>query len=130
MSEYFSKSQAFPKPKIRTVMIHASDSKRALSFWSALMSMPALESRGGPFTFLKRAEGDSFSIAIQQSESALSPNSAIHIDIAVENLDHAEKFITSLGGKITNRVTFDNGFEYRVAEDTEGNHFCIFVEHA
>jgi hypothetical protein len=25
-------------------------------------------------------------------------------------------------------VVFENGFEYRVAEDTEGNHFCIFTE--
>jgi predicted enzyme related to lactoylglutathione lyase len=118
------------KPTIRTVMIHASDSGRAVTFWSNFMQMPAVENAGGPFTFLKRAEGESVTVAIQQSESPLSPNSPIHIDIAVENLDQAETQIVALGGKITNSVKFENGFEYRVAEDTEGNHFCIFVEGA
>ena len=116
------------KPTIRTVMIHASDSVRATAFWSTFMQMPAVENEGGPFTFLKRVDGESFTIAIQQSESPLSPNSSIHTDIAVDNLDHAEALIIELGGKITNSVKFENGFEYRVAEDTEGNHFCIFVE--
>lgn len=118
------------KPAIRTVMIHASDSGRAATFWSTFMQMPAAENDGGPFTFLKRVEGESFTIAIQKSESPLSPNSSIHIDIAVEDLDQAEELIVQLGGKITNSVKFENGFEYRVAEDTERNHFCIFVEAA
>jgi predicted enzyme related to lactoylglutathione lyase len=118
------------KPKIRTIMINASDSKRAVAFWSAFMQTPALESQGGPFTWLKRNEGEGFSIAIQQSESALSPNSAVHTDIAVADLDQAEALIAQLGGKVTQRHVFDNGFAYRVAEDTEGNHFCIFVEPA
>jgi len=109
-------------------MINAIDSKRAVAFWSAFMEMPALANEGGPFTFLQRSEGDSFSMAIQQSESALSANSPIHTDIAVEDLDVAESRITELGGKVTDRVVFDNGFEYRVAQDTEGNHFCIFAE--
>jgi predicted enzyme related to lactoylglutathione lyase len=116
------------KPTIRTVMIHASDARRAVEFWSTFMQLPAVVNEGGPFTFLKRADGESFSIAIQQSKSPLSPNSSIHTDIAVENLDKAEALIAQLGGKITNKVKFENGFEYRVAEDTEGNHFCIFVE--
>jgi predicted enzyme related to lactoylglutathione lyase len=118
------------KPVIRTVMIHANDSGRATAFWSTFMQMPAVVNEGGPFTFLKKAEGESFTIAIQQSGSPLSPNSSIHTDIAVENLDQAEALIIELGGKVTNRVKFENGFEYRVAEDTEGNHFCIFVEAA
>lgn len=118
------------KPRIRTVMISASDSSRAVAFWSAFMELQVLASDGGPFTFLERSEGDSISIAIQQSESALSPNSPIHTDISVEDLNIAENRITQLGGKITNRVVFDNGFEYRVAEDSEGNHFCIFAENA
>ncbi len=109
-------------------MINATDSKRAVSFWSAFMQMPALANDGGPFTFLKRSEGDTFSMAIQQSESALSPNSPIHTDIAVEDLDIAEEQIIQLGGIITKRVILENGFEYRVAHDTEGNHFCIFAE--
>ena len=116
------------KPSIRTIMIHASDARRAAAFWSAFMQMPAVENEAGPFTFLTRAEGESFTIAIQQSESLLSPNSSIHTDIAVENLEQSEALIVELGGKITNSVKFENGFEYRVAEDTEGNHFCIFVE--
>jgi predicted enzyme related to lactoylglutathione lyase len=111
-------------------MINASDSQRAIEFWSTFMNQPLVESQGGPFTFLERGDGETFSIAIQQSESALSPNSSIHVDIAVENLDEAETLIVELGGNISNRVVFENGFEYRVAEDTEGNHFCIFVEAA
>ena len=84
----------------------------------------------GPFTFFKRKEGEGFSMAIQQSETPLAPNSSIHVDIAVADLDQTESLIIELGGKVTKKVVLDGGFEYRVAEDTEGNHFCIFVEAA
>lgn len=118
------------KPTIRTIMINANDAHRAVAFWSSFLQLPAGEEEMGPFTFFKRKEGEGFSMAIQKSETPLSPNSAIHVDIAVADLDQAENLINQLGGKVTKKIVLDGGFEYRVAEDTEGNHFCIFVEAA
>ncbi|MEI7540929.1 MAG: VOC family protein [Actinomycetes bacterium] len=118
------------KPTIRTIMINADDAHRAVAFWSAFLQLPPGEEEMGPFTFFKRHEGEGFSMAIQKSETPLSPNSAIHVDIAVADLDEAENLIIELGGRVTKKVILDGGFEYRVAEDTEGNHFCIFVEAA
>jgi predicted enzyme related to lactoylglutathione lyase len=117
------------KPRFRTLMINAVDASRAIKFWSEFMQAPIAEAtEDNRFTWLKTAEGESANIAIQQSDSPLSPNASMHPDILVENLDDAEARILELGGTIIQRNTLPSGFEWRIATDTEGNHFCIFCE--
>ena len=116
------------RPKIRTVMIHAADSKRAVAFWSEFMELTPLES-DGQFTWLKQSEGDHLRIAVQQSESPLLPNATVHPDIEVEDLDLATARIETLGGTLVKANKMASGFEWRVMADTEGNHFCIFTAH-
>lgn len=113
-------------PKIRTVMIHAADAKRAVAFWSGFMELAPVDGVG-QFTWLKKSDGDGISIAIQQSEAPLTPNATVHPDIEVENLDLATARIEALGGKLVKANKLESGFEWRVVSDTEGNHFCIFA---
>lgn len=115
-------------PRIATVVLNSENAPRLVAFWCAFMGTePAHEGEG--ITWLKKAEGAGVGLAVQQVEHKLATHTDTHLDIVVDDVDAAQVLLEALGGSLLAVHRLDDGFEWRVVTDVDGNEFCIFAEH-
>lgn len=115
-------------PRIATVVLNSEDAPRLVAFWCAFMgSEPAHEGEG--ITWLTKADGAGVGLAIQQVARKLGAHTETHLDIVVDDIDAAQRTVESLGGRLVAVNRLDDGFEWRIVADVDGNEFCIFAGH-
>ncbi len=115
--------QADDIPLMVAVTIDCSDLDRMAEFWSALLGVEITGKQDG-FGFLAHAPDRKVTVWLQQVSEPRSGKTRIHLDLAVPDLDAAEKRIESLGGNLLDRHGWE-GFVWRMCEDPEGNVFDV-----
>jgi predicted enzyme related to lactoylglutathione lyase len=114
--------------KMAYVTIDSVDPEALAPFWAGLLGA---DIRGrvadGEYVLLARTGDGVPAVAFQRVPEAKSGKSRIHLDLAVEDLDHATSAIETLGGRwLEPGVTRDvDGYRWRCMADPEGNEFDI-----
>ncbi|MFZ3565662.1 VOC family protein [Streptomyces sp. BH097] len=109
-------------PRIAALVIDAEDPERLAAFWSEVLGRP-VESRTGPYTWLRREGGLVF--GVQRNPRPTPGKDRMHVDLTSADLPAEQRRIEALGGR---RLTeYDEG-GFLVMADPEGNEFCILPE--
>lgn len=115
-----------PSPRIVTVIVNSEQPDRLVEFWRAFFQTE-VQFSGAGITWLKPTAEGAVNLGVQQVERKLGGHTETHLDIAVDDLDGAQAVVEELGGRLEAVHRLDNGFEWRVMRDPDGNEFCIFV---
>ena len=115
--------QADDIPLVIAVTIDCNDLDLMAAFWAALLGVEITAKQDG-FGFLAHAPDRKVTVWLQKVPEPRSEKTRIHLDLAVLDLDAAEKRIESLGGSLLGRHEWE-GFVWRMCEDPEGNVFDV-----
>ena len=117
-----------PRLRITTVMFNSENPEVLVKFWSRLLQVEAHpHNEKTEHIWLFPQEENGIKLGFQRVAKKHHSESEIHIDIAVDDLDHWEGEVLRLGGSVQARTKLDMGFEWRVLRDPQENAFCIFV---
>lgn len=117
------------KPHLRTVIINTEQPQHLVTFWSSFLEVDIRhDDEEAGIVWLEPDTDGGVGIGLQRVHAKLGHHTEVHLDIAVPHLDRAQRRIEELGGKLVQRHTSPNGFEWRVCADPDGNEFCIFSE--
>ncbi|MFM8843672.1 MAG: VOC family protein [Actinomycetota bacterium] len=117
-----------PRLRITTVMFNSEYPEELVKFWSSLLQVEAHpHNEKTEHIWLFPQEENGIKLWFQRVAKKHHSESEIHIDIAVDDLDHWEGEVLRLGGSVQARTKLDMGFEWRILQDPQGNAFCIFV---
>jgi predicted enzyme related to lactoylglutathione lyase len=110
--------------RLSHVMIDALDPEALASFWAVLLGVEvAARVDGGRFVFLTASEGVP-AFGLQRVPEPKESKNRVHVDLEVEDLDEATRWIRAHGGsKVAEHRLGD--FHWRIVADPEGNEFCI-----
>jgi predicted enzyme related to lactoylglutathione lyase len=116
-------------PRIRTIIINAEDPTVVVAFWAGFLDVTVHEAdEDAGIVWLRPDTDGGVNLGVQRVEHPPSSDTQVHVDIAVDDLDHATATIERLGGRLRKVNRLANGFEWRVMCDPVGHEFCIFVE--
>jgi predicted enzyme related to lactoylglutathione lyase len=113
-----------PARHIATIVINSAHPSRLVAFWSAFLDTTVAHEMQG-LTWLQPTEDGGVSLAVQHVEAKAAAQSDVHIDIVVEDLDVAQRQVEGRGGSFVAVHRLDDGFEWRIVADPDGNQFCI-----
>lgn len=116
-----------PSPRIVTVIVNSERPDELVAFWCGFFHTEIQFSEAG-ITWLKPTTEGGVNVGIQHVERKVGTHTEIHLDIRVDDLDDAQSTVEELGGALVKINRLDNGFEWRVLTDTDGNEFCVFAE--
>ncbi|WP_067690774.1 VOC family protein [Nocardia jejuensis] len=106
------------------VTIDCLDVTRVSTFWSALLDRPPGPSEPG-WVYLGHPEDPQPRLVFQPVSEPKTGKVRLHLDITVDDLDHAVSQVISLGGHPTGeRHDYDEGTVV-VMTDPEGHEFCL-----
>jgi predicted enzyme related to lactoylglutathione lyase len=107
------------------VTIDCNDLERIATFWSSLLRVEVTSIQDG-YAFLAHAPDRRVTIWLQQVPEPREGKNRVHIDLAVEDLEAAERRVVALGGSLGERHEW-HGFEWRMCFDPEGNVFDVML---
>ncbi len=115
--------QADDIPLMAAVTIDCNDLDRMADFWSRLLGVE-ITAQQDEFAFLGYPPNRRVTIWLQRVPEPREGKTRVHLDLAVPDLEAAEKRIEELGGRLLDRQGWE-GFEWRMCEDPEGNVFDV-----
>lgn len=98
-----------PAPFIATVVINSEHPARLVAFWSAFLGTTVAQEMQG-LTWLQPTSDGGVSLAVQQVDAKAAPQSDVHVDIVVDDLDAAQRQVEGLGGSLVAVHRLDDGF--------------------
>lgn len=111
------------------MIVNSTDIERLATFWSQVLGVERSEhDPEAGIIWLRADTPGGVNLGFQRVDRKLGHHTETHLDIAVDDLDEAERRIERLGGRLVRRSRLANGFEWRVLADPDGNELCIFVE--
>jgi predicted enzyme related to lactoylglutathione lyase len=110
--------------RLSHVMIDALDPDLLARFWCGLLQTEVAERVDeGRFVFLRATEGVP-AIGIQRVPEPKAAKNRVHVDLAVDDLDAATRWVRGHGGsRVADHRLGD--LHWRVVADPEGNEFCL-----
>jgi len=114
-------------PRIDTICINSEHPTRLIAFWTAFLETEVAATVKG-ITWLKPPAGGGAGLSIQQVDQKVAGHTDTHLDIHVDDLDAAQRSVEGLGGSLRSVQHLDDGFEWRIMADPDGNEFCIVPE--
>ncbi len=115
--------QADDIPLLIAATIDCNDLDAMADFWSSLLGVDVAAKQDG-FAFLAHAPDRKVTVWLQQVEERPVAKTRVHLDLAVPDLEAAERRIVELGGALLDRHSWE-GFEWRMCTDPEGNVFDV-----
>ncbi len=115
--------QADDIPLMVAVTIDCNDLDGMADFWSRLLGVE-ITAKQDQFAFLGYPPDRKVTVWLQQVPEPPSGKTRIHLDLAVPDLEAAERRIEELGGRLLDRQGWE-GFVWRMCEDLEGNVFDV-----
>jgi predicted enzyme related to lactoylglutathione lyase len=117
-------------PRIRTLIINTEQPQHLVMFWASFLEVDIKEGDADSgIVWLNPDTDGGVNLGFQRVHAKLGHHTETHLDISVSGLEHAQRRIEELGGRLVQRHALDHGFEWRVCADPDGNEFCIFTEH-
>lgn len=109
--------------KMAAVVINARDLERVVEFWKSLLEVGERHRVPG-FVWLRRQQGASVSLAVQQVDDPTEGRNRLHLDFGSSDAAATAERIIALGGQALERHEMQ-GFGWTVYADPEGNEFCV-----
>ncbi|MCO5328503.1 MAG: hypothetical protein M9961_00295 [Ilumatobacteraceae bacterium] len=114
---------------VRTVIMNSEDPERLAAFWGAVLGVEVRErDADAGIVWLHPDQPGGTNVGFQQVARRAPEGTETHLDVAVDEMDAAQTRIEGLGGTLRTANRLENGFEWRVMVDPDGNPFCIYVE--
>ncbi|MFD9542745.1 VOC family protein [Streptomyces sp. NPDC060022] len=111
--------------RIGTVVMGASDVRRAADFWMAALGYVEREPLEDDWVVLVPAEGQGAGLALGRSESPVQEVPRVHLDLYTDEQDAEVARLTGLGAQPVAWELYPPDPDFVVLADTEGNRFCV-----
>lgn len=111
--------------RIGTVVMGASDVRRAAAFWKAALGYVEREPLEDDWVVLVPAEGHGVGLSLGRSESPVQEVPRVHLDLYTDEQDSELERLTGLGARRVAWELYPQDPDFVVLADTEGNRFCV-----
>lgn len=112
-----------PVGRFAHIVIDCLDPERVATFWSGALGVP-VQYRWHQYVMLKPTAGGHPGLAFQGVPEGKQGKNRVHLDLAVDDLDRAQRAAEALGGTLLHEHQQD-GVTVRVMADPEGNELCL-----
>jgi predicted enzyme related to lactoylglutathione lyase len=114
------------------VQVDCADPEALARFWGDLLGV-GVDGRVGSspvgprYVVLERQAGSGVALSFQWVPEAKRVKNRLHLDVvAAQGLERAARLVEELGGSRAPGADFDeDGWQWRVMTDPEGNEFCL-----
>lgn len=110
---------------IGTVVMGASDVRRAAAFWKAALGYVEREPLTDDWVVLVPAVGPGAGLSLGRSESPVQEVPRVHLDLYTEEQDAEVARLLGLGAVEAAWRLYPDDPDFVVLADTEGNRFCV-----
>ena len=113
---------------IGSVVMGASDVRRAAAFWTAALGYVPREEPEDDWVVLVHPAGTCAQISLGLSETPVQEHPRVHLDLYAGNAEDQAAEVERLLGLGASRVDWDlypEDADFVVLADTEGNRFCV-----
>ncbi|KOT54102.1 MULTISPECIES: VOC family protein [Streptomyces] len=114
--------------KVGSVVLGASDVRRAAAFWMDALGYVPREDIEDDWAVLVPADGPGVQIAVGLSGTPVQEHPRVHLDLYAEDAaDQAAEVerLVSLGARRVDWDLYPDDPDFVVLADTEGNRFCV-----
>jgi catechol 2,3-dioxygenase-like lactoylglutathione lyase family enzyme len=115
--------------RLGTVVLGASDVKRAVTFWAEVLGYEPVEFADAEddFTILVPPNREGTRVAVHRSDSPAQDRPRMHLDLIVESSAEQATEVERLLALGASRAawTYPIDPDFIVLADTEGNRFCV-----
>ncbi|KEF08376.1 MULTISPECIES: VOC family protein [Streptomyces] len=114
--------------KVGSVVLGASDVRRAAAFWMEALGYVPREDIEDDWVVLVPADGPGVQIAVGLSGTPVQEHPRVHLDLyagdAADQAAEVERLV-SLGARRVDWDLYPDDPDFVVLADTEGNRFCV-----
>ena len=111
--------------RVDALVIDCADTMRSAEFWAALLGTEIASVEGGG-QYVDLASNDHTPVLrFQRVPERKGVKNRLHLDIEVVSLEPAVERVWSLGGSVVQETRSEYGVAFVIAEDPEGNEFCL-----
>ncbi|KWT57274.1 glyoxalase [Streptomyces albus subsp. albus] len=114
--------------KVGSVVLGASDVRRAAAFWRDALGYVPREDIEDDWVVLVPADGPGVQIAVGLSGTPVQEHPRVHLDLyagdAADQAAEVERLV-SLGARRVDWDLYPEDPDFVVLSDTEGNRFCV-----
>jgi catechol 2,3-dioxygenase-like lactoylglutathione lyase family enzyme len=115
-------------PRIGSVVMGASDVRRAAAFWTAALGYVPREEPEDDWVVLVHPEGAGAQLSLGLSETPVQERPRVHLDLyagdAADQAAEVERLV-GLGARRVDWDPYPEDADFIVLADTEGNRFCV-----
>ncbi|MFF0285740.1 VOC family protein [Streptomyces sp. NPDC005262] len=111
--------------RIGTVVMGATDVRRAADFWTAALGHVEREPATDDWVVLMPADGQGVGLALGLSETPVQEVPRVHLDLYTEEQDAEVQRLLTLGAARVDWQLYPQDPDFVVLADTEGNRFCV-----
>ncbi|MDX3643512.1 VOC family protein [Streptomyces sp. MB09-02B] len=114
--------------RIGSVVLGASDVRRAAAFWTAALGYVPREEPEDDWVVLVQPQGGGAQISLGRSETPVQERPRVHLDLYAGNAEDRAAEVERLVGLGARRVDWDDypeDADFVVLADPEGNRFCV-----
>ncbi|MFF3124130.1 VOC family protein [Streptomyces sp. NPDC057908] len=111
--------------RIGTVVMGASDVRRAAAFWKAALGYVEREPLQDDWVVLVPADGHGVGLCLGRSGTPVQEVPRVHLDLYTEEQDAEVDRLVALGAARIDWELYPDDPDFVVLADTEGNRFCV-----
>ncbi|MFD4946344.1 VOC family protein [Streptomyces sp. NPDC058409] len=111
--------------RIKTVVMGASDVRRAAAFWKAALGYVEREPSQDDWVVLVPADGHGVGLSLGRSGTPVQEVPRVHLDLYTEEQDAEVDRLVALGAARVDWELYPADPDFVVLADTEGNRFCV-----
>jgi len=108
--------------QVGSAVINCGDMEVMTQFWTAALDL--VPSSTEPNDEFRRLEGSPINISLQRARTLVTARDQMHLDLYSDELDAQVARLIELGAVYVRRSR-DEGGDFVVLADPEGNEFCI-----
>ena len=108
------------------IVIDCADTARSAAFWTAVLGYVTAGPGNGHYAALLPANGTGIEVLLQQVPDSKQGKNRVHIDLRTSDLAAETERVVSLGAaRLTSEPLIEDGLQWHVCADPDGNEFCV-----
>lgn len=108
--------------RVGSTVINCADLDTMTRFWSAALDL--VPSSAGPRDTFRVLRGDRVNVSLQRAATPVTARGQVHLDLYSDDVEAQLLRLTGLGATVVRRA-IDEGEDFVVLTDPEGNPFCV-----